>query len=72
MPKKEKVLGEGQLTEHIQLSYHQVYYHIVFSTKDRIPTLTKNRRKDLYNYMWGTLKNMKSNLFRSKQTYRVY
>ena len=46
------------------MSYHQVYYHIVFSTKNRVPVLHQKRRRELYNYVWGTLRNKKSHLYR--------
>jgi REP element-mobilizing transposase RayT len=46
------------------MSYFQIYYHIVFSTRNRLPVLHKDRRKDLYNYLWGILKNKKCHLYR--------
>ena len=45
-------------------TYTQIYYHIVFSTKDRVPCLTADKREDLYRYIWGILKNKKSHLYR--------
>jgi REP element-mobilizing transposase RayT len=45
-------------------TYTQIYYHIVFSTKDRIPALAANRREDLFRYTWGILKNKESHLYR--------
>jgi putative transposase len=45
-------------------TYTQIYYHIVFSTKDREPVLAANRREDLYRYTWGIIKNKKSHLYR--------
>jgi len=34
----------------------QICYHLVFSTKDRQPTLRADRREDLFRYIWGILK----------------
>ena len=45
------------------MSYTQIYYHIVFSTKDRKPVLQDEQRKELYSYLWGILKNYKCHLY---------
>ena len=45
-------------------TYTQILYHIVFSTKDRRPSITKERRDDLYAYMWGVQKKLKCHLYR--------
>ena len=45
-------------------TYTQIYYHIVFSTKERMPALTKDRREDLFRYIWGIIKNKQSHLYR--------
>jgi putative transposase len=45
-------------------TYTQIYYHIVFSTKDRMPALRPDRREDLFRYTWGILKNKDSHLYR--------
>ena len=45
-------------------SYTQILYHIVFSTKERIPCLIEQNRERLYNYIWGIIKNKKSLLYR--------
>lgn len=34
-------------------TYTQILYHIVFATKNREPVLSKDRRADLYRYIWG-------------------
>ena len=44
-------------------TYTQIIYHIVFSTKYRKKTLSKNNRTILFKYMWGIVKNKKSILF---------
>jgi REP element-mobilizing transposase RayT len=45
-------------------TYTQLLYHIVFSTKHRAKTLTKDNRKVLFEYTWGILKNKKCHLYR--------
>jgi REP element-mobilizing transposase RayT len=38
-------------------TYTQILYHLVFGTKDRLPTLSDARREDLFMYMNGVIKN---------------
>ena len=45
-------------------TYTQIYYHLVFSTKERTPALTPDRREDLFRYIWGIIKNKNSHLYR--------
>jgi REP element-mobilizing transposase RayT len=45
-------------------TYTQICYHIVFSTKERRPTLKEDRRPDLFRYIWGVLKNRQCHLYR--------
>lgn len=45
-------------------TYTQIIYQIVFGTKRRERTLTKDRRDDLYKYISGVLKNKKCHLYR--------
>jgi len=45
-------------------TFTQIYYHIVFSTKNRIPTLSADRREDLFRYIWGILENKDCHLYR--------
>ncbi len=45
-------------------TYTQIYYHITFSTKHRDPVFVKERRDDLYRYIWGILKNKQCHLYR--------
>jgi len=45
-------------------TYTQIYYHIVFSTKDRVPALTADKRDALFRYIWGILKNKQAHLYR--------
>ena len=37
-------------------SYTNLIYHIVFSTKDRLPTITGDREERLYEYIGGTIR----------------
>lgn len=46
------------------MSYVQIYYHIVFSTKNRELTLCEKHQNKLYNYLWGILKNKHCHLYR--------
>lgn len=45
-------------------TYRQIFYHVVFSTKHREPTLTKAHCKDLYNYIFGVTKAKNCTLYR--------
>jgi REP element-mobilizing transposase RayT len=45
-------------------TYTKIIYHLVFSTKNRVPVLVENRRRDLCKYIWGILKNKKCHLYR--------
>lgn len=45
-------------------TYTQIYYHIVFSTKHRKPTLNSEHEDELYKYIWGIIKNKKCTLYR--------
>ena len=45
-------------------TYTQIIYHIIFSTKHREKTLDKANRKELFQYIWGILKNKKCHLYR--------
>ncbi|MBM4329213.1 MAG: IS200/IS605 family transposase [Deltaproteobacteria bacterium] len=49
-------------------TYTQIYYHIVFSTKNRDPALTSDRRPDLFRYIWGIVKKRRSRLYRINGT----
>ena len=45
-------------------TYTQLTYQIVFSTKKRRPVLEKEKRDDLFKYIWGLLKNKDCHLYR--------
>ncbi|GAA4402874.1 IS200/IS605 family transposase [Nibrella viscosa] len=46
------------------MSYRQILYQIVFGTRHRKPTINETHCADLYNYIWGVIKNKKCKLFR--------
>lgn len=45
-------------------TYTQIIYQIVFSTKNRERSLNKDKRDDLYKYIWGVIKNKNCHLYR--------
>jgi len=45
-------------------TYTQIFYHIVFSTKARRPTLSADRREELLRYIWGIVNNLHCHLYR--------
>lgn len=44
-------------------SYRQIFYHIVFHSKASEKTIPDSHCKDLYNYIWGIVKNKDSKLY---------
>ncbi len=48
----------------IMSTFTQILYHIVFSTKNRTPSLRAPDRERLYRYIWGLLKNRNCHLHR--------
>lgn len=45
-------------------TYTQILYQIVFSTKHREPTLTKQNREELFRFIWGILAKKNCHLYR--------
>ncbi len=45
-------------------TYTQILYQIVFSTKQREQVLEKERRPELFKYIWGILSNNNCHLYR--------
>ncbi len=45
-------------------TYTQILYQIIFSTKNREKSLIETNRQELFNYIWGVVKNQKSHLYR--------
>ena len=48
---KINILGKAKGENH--MSYWRLYYHVVWSTKDRQPLIEPAWEKDLYGYLWG-------------------
>jgi putative transposase len=42
----------------LKMSYTNLLYHIVYSTKDRLPLITKERQPDLHRFLGGLVKNL--------------
>jgi putative transposase len=45
-------------------SYRQHLYHIVFRTKDSLPTIRQNNAHELYSYITGITRQKNSHLYR--------
>ena len=45
-------------------SYRQLLYHLVFRTKDSLPTINQDHTDQLYAYITGIIKNKSSHLYR--------
>lgn len=45
-------------------TYRQIYYQIVFGTKNRKPTIAKSHDETLYKYISGIIENKKCKLYR--------
>ena len=45
-------------------TYRQIYYQIVFGTKNRKPTIAKASDEELYKYIFGIIKNKNCKLYR--------
>lgn len=45
-------------------SYRQIFYQIVFGTKNREATLPETNENELYKYIWGIINNHKCKLYR--------
>ncbi|SMO44836.1 IS200/IS605 family transposase [Gracilimonas mengyeensis] len=45
-------------------SYTQIIYHIVFGTKYRIPAITEENQRKLYQYIWGLIKKKQCTLYK--------
>lgn len=50
------------------MSKTQILCHFVFGTKNRKATLDKEKRKDLYKYIYGVLNNLNCSLIRINGT----
>jgi REP element-mobilizing transposase RayT len=45
-------------------SYHSLFYHIVFGTKNRKPAISIAYGQELYKYIWGIILNKRCKLYR--------
>jgi putative transposase len=45
-------------------SYHKIYYHVIFGTKNRTHSLIPEKQPDLFKYVWGILKKHDCFLYR--------
>lgn len=45
-------------------TYRQIFYQIVFGTKNRKATIAREAEEELYKYIWSIIKNKKCTLFR--------
>ena len=45
-------------------TYKQIFYQIVFSTKDRHPGIPLTSEAELYKYIWGVIEKHKCKLYR--------
>ena len=45
-------------------TYRQIFYQLVFGTRNRKPTITKANDEELYRYIGGIIKNKKCKLYR--------
>lgn len=46
------------------MSYTPIYYHIIYSTKDRAPVLTDDIHERFFKYLWRILEDKGSHLYR--------
>ena len=49
-------------------SYRQLLYHLVFRTKESLPTIKQDNVSHLYSYITGIVKNKNSHLYRINGT----
>jgi len=45
-------------------TYKQLFYHLVFGTKHREPTIAEAHCEELYKYIWGVINNKHCKLYR--------
>lgn len=50
------------------MSYRQIFYQIVFGTKNREATIDERHCEELYKYIWGVIKNSNCKLYRINGT----
>ena len=55
---------ENKKHDYYNMSHRQIFYHIVFGTKDREATITEPHSEELYKYIWGVIKKKNCKLYR--------
>jgi REP element-mobilizing transposase RayT len=45
-------------------SFQQIFYHIVFGTKNRTAAIERDHEEKLYKFIWGVIKKRHSHLYR--------
>ena len=45
-------------------TYKQIFYQIVFATKNRQPTIDEDHETELHKYIWGIIRNKNCKLYR--------
>ena len=45
-------------------TYRQIFYQIVFGTKNREATILETHESELYKYIWGIINEQKCKLYR--------
>ena len=56
--------GGFNIKNTIMGTYRQIFYQIIFGTKHRESSINEKNESELYQYIWGVLKNNKSKLYR--------
>ena len=46
------------------MAYRQIFYHIIFGTRNREATIAEGHCEELYKYIWGVIKNKNCKLYR--------
>ena len=46
------------------MSYRQIFYHIIFGTKNREATISETHETELHKYIWGIINEQKCKLYR--------
>lgn len=46
------------------MSYRQIFYQVVFGTKNQEATIAEPHSEELYKYIWGIINNINCKLYR--------
>jgi len=58
-PRARSPGGATESETHMPQTYTQLHYHLIFSTKNRTPTITSQIQPRLWKYMGGIVKGLK-------------